>query len=232
MSKKVFESGMNNFEHIQHELKASGVNNPEDPREYDWEGYENKFNEASKNFYIVEKISKAELKPETRDLIDTTREFCLDLSNKFKERFLELLEEYHQQRRAIPSEILNYLKEKKFDLPKFTIAQGEEAGKLLKECGLYSRNCVGDDVLILSFQLPKPLAQFWWKGGAKNWGSRAVDINDNTIEWGYFYRELMLEVWGMQGFYENEKKIGFQRINDIGEHDPKRYYYVWYVFNN
>jgi len=83
--------------------------------------------------------------------------------------------------------------------------------------------------LLLVFQLPKPLAQFWWKGGADSWGNLAEDINDTAIEWGHFYRELMPVVWETQGRHENESGLYFQRVNDIGEHDPKKYYYIWEI---
>ena len=81
--------------------------------------------------------------------------------------------------------------------------------------------------LLLVFQLPKPLSQFWWKGGADSWGDLSEDVQDTVIEWGHFYRELMPIVWEEQGRHENESGLDFQRVNGVGEHDPKKYYYIW-----
>lgn len=36
-------------------------------------------------------------------------------------------------------------------------------------------------------------------------------------------------VWENQGYYENEIGLNFYRINDIGQHSPNNYYYIWEV---
>ena len=128
---------------------------------------------------------------------------------------------------VIFQKIIDYLLEKKFDLPNFTITHGVRAEETLKEIGLDGK--IEEKNLLILFQLPKPLSFFWWKGGADSWGSLAEDIKGSSTEWGHFYRELMLVVWEMQGYYENEKGLCFNRLNEIGEHDPLKFYYVWEI---
>lgn len=165
------------------------------------------------------------LDDETKRHLDKTRKFCSELSEEFKQTFLSLLEQYQNERRQIPQKIVDYLLEKNFDLPNFIIAHGEKVQELLEEYGLYIET--NDQTLLLVFQLPKPLSQFWWKGGADSWGTLSEDVQNTVIEWGHFYRELMSVVWQEQGRHENENGLGFQRVNKVGEHDPKKYYYVW-----
>lgn len=175
--------------------------------------------------HIDEYIDEKDLILEAEECLDKTREFCEKLTELFKQEFIELLKNYIKEKRTISKPILDYLKEKKFDLPKFTITHGTEAQNLLEKYGFRLHSY--KNKVILVFQLPKPLANFWWKGGIESWGTKAVDIQGSAIEWGHFYREIMDVVWGAVGFYECEKGLNFDRINSGGEHDPKNYYYIW-----
>ena len=174
---------------------------------------------------IKELVSEDELTVEMKRCLEKIRVFCDELTKDFKQTFLSLLDQYRNDRRQISQQIVDYLLEKNFVLPYFTIASREQAEALLKEYGLGGK--FNKQNLLLVFQLPKPLARFWWKGGADSWGKSAEDIKDTAIEWGHFYRELMYVVWETQGFHENESGLRFQRVNSVGEHDPKKYYYIW-----
>ncbi|MBL7057984.1 hypothetical protein ISS03_01485 [Patescibacteria group bacterium] len=204
--------------------RLEGFKNPEDI--WDLETYDeikSKIEKVSPN--VREFVQEHELDSETKRCLDKTRAFCSELSEEFRQVFLSLLEQYRNERRQISQKIIDYLLEKKFDLPNFTIAHGEKVQELLKEYDLDVE--VNGQNLLLVFQLPKPLAQFWWKGGADSWGDMSEDVEDDIIEWGHFYRELMPVVWEEQGRYENENGLDFSRVNGVGEHDPKKYYYIW-----
>ena len=97
----------------------------------------------------------------------------------------------------------------------------------MEDCGF--RVEMDNKTLLVVFQLPKHLAQYWWKGGTESWGQESLDIEDSAIEWGHFYRELMPVIWEAVGRYENELGLDFERINSGGEHDPKKYYYIWKI---
>jgi len=81
--------------------------------------------------------------------------------------------------------------------------------------------------LMIVFNLPKPVGQFWWKGGKGLWGEQAIDVDGKVIEWGFFYRKIMETVWETLGYYESETSLNLRRLNAIGDHDPKNFYYVW-----
>ncbi len=211
----------NQFEKIR---RLEGLRNPEDI--WDIEIFDDIRGEIEKvSLNIRELVEEHKLDAETKRCLDKTRTFCNELSEKFRQTFLILLEEYRNERRKISQKIVDYLLEKKFDLPNFTIAHGNKAQKLLEEYGFDIKN--NGKNLLLVFQLPKPLSQFWWKGGVDSWGDLSEDVQDTVIEWGHFYRELMPVVWEEQGYHENEHGLVFNRINGIGDHDPKKYYYIW-----
>lgn len=176
---------------------------------------------------IKEFIDSHEFSIEKQRCLDNTRVFCSELSMDFKKKFLSVLEQYSQERRQISQKIVDYLLEKNLVLPSFTIADREQAYALLEEYGLGGE--IDEQSFLLVFQLPKPLAQFWWKGGSDSCDDMSVDVKDEVIEWGHFYRKLMSVVWEVQGHYENERGLDFRRVNDVGEHDPKKYYYVWKI---
>ena len=211
----------NQFEKMR---RLEGFKNPEDI--WDLETYDEVKSEIEKTSpNVTEFIQEQELDDETKRCLDKTRVFCSELSEEFRQTFLSLLEQYRNERRQVSQKIVDYLLEKNFDLPSFTIAHGEKVHELLKEYGLNTET--NGQNLLLVFQLPKPLSQFWWKGGSDSWGDLSEDVQDTVIEWGHFYRELMPIVWEEQGRHENENGLDFNRVNGVGEHDPKKYYYIW-----
>ena len=213
----------NQFEKMR---RLEGFRNPEDIWDIKtYDGIKNEIEKTPSN--IREFVQEHELDSETKRCLEKTRTFCSELSEEFKQTFLSLLEQYRNERRQISQKIVDYLLEKKFDLPNFTIAYGEKVQELLEEYGLDIET--NGQNLLLVFQLPKPLSQFWWKGGADSWGDLSEDVQDTVIEWGHFYRELMLVVWEEQGRHENESGLDFQRVNGVCEHDPKKYYYIWEI---
>lgn len=211
---------------LQRIAREEGIKNPEDI--YDQTTFEEiarEIKDIRPNVKELFDLDPDLMNPEQKKCLDRTREFCNELSKNFSADFLSVIEEYQNEGRPISQKIIDYLLEKKFDLPEFTILQGQSARELLIGFDLDSE--VEDKELLLVFQLPKPLARFWWKGGANLEGNESRGKEDKVIEWGHFYRELMGGVWHLQGYYENEKGLDFCRVNDYGEHDPKKFYYVW-----
>ena len=216
-------SNPNQFEKIR---RLEGLKNPEDIWDIEtFDDIRQRIEKLPPN--TKELVHEEELTVEMKRCLEKTRSFCSEVSEDFKQTFLSLLDQYRKERRQISQKIVDHLLEKNFVLPNFTIASREQAEALLEEYGLSEE--INEQNLLLVFQLPKPLAQFWWKGGADSWGDLAEDINDTAIEWGHFYRELMPVVWETQGRHENENGLDFYRFNGIGEHDPKKYYYVWEI---
>lgn len=113
------------------------------------------------------------------------------------------------------------------NLAQFSMFDGDSAISKTIEYGLDKME--DENGLMIVFNLPKPIGQFWWKGGTGLWGEQAVDVDGKVIEWGFFYRKLMDTVWETIGYYESETPLVLRRLNAIGDHDPKNFYYVWEV---
>lgn len=204
--------------------RISGFRNHEDI----WEM--KTFNDIKQEIELVspntkELIEESEFSSDMEKCLFKTRAFCNELSGEFKKEFVSLLDQYRKERRQISQKIVDYLLEKEFNLPSFIITHGKQAEVLLEDFGLDFK--IDDKKLLLVLKLPKPLSQFWWKGGGDSWGDMSKDVQGSVIEWGHFYRELMPIIWETQGHYENENGLTFSRVNDVGEHDPQKYYYVW-----
>ena len=215
----------NQFEKIQ---KYVGYSNYNDIWHLEtWEDIKLAIVEAENN--IQQKCDETKFSPEQKELFDTIKQFIDDTSLEFKKRFLELLNDYRENRKKISQKIVDYLKEKSFDMPQFNIYDNYGSKRFLEDMGFDYQ--IDKQNFLISFQLPKPLAQFWWKGGANSWGEISVNLDDKLIEWGHFYRELMPVIWEKQGYFEDETYLDFYRINDPGEHDPKKFYYLWEVKN-
>ncbi len=178
--------------------------------------------------------------PNVREFIDETshnlerykilnrlRNFCKSISDDFKSEFLKLLEGYGDKNKVLSKSIVEFIKNKDMVSPSFTITHGVQAEVLLEEFGLSPE--INENELLLVFQLPKQLAKFWNKGGVDDWGNLAKNVGGTVVEWGYFYRKLMPIIWMSQGQYENEAGLNFSRVNEIAQHDPGKYYYVWRI---
>lgn len=112
--------------------------------------------------------------------------------------------------------------------------------------------------LLLVFNLPPPIAHFWWKkegvspppfefpvGQLGEMGYFPADelekisgkmqsvenrAEPQVIDWGELYGRLMPVIWHFMD--SPPLNINPVRINPIGEHDPGNYYYVWQIRRN
>lgn len=119
-----------------------------------------------------------------------------------------------------------YLEKNGLDLPTFDVYTKKQADVLLKTFGFSGENITNGNFLIV-FNLPKPLSQFWWKGGAELWGNQSNDVRKMVIEWGRIYRLMISTIWDA---VDGGRSI-MERINPYGVHDPKQYYYLWEMGN-
>jgi hypothetical protein len=179
------------------------------------------------NPQINEQIRFNELSNEQKVLLEKIRTFCVKTSGDFKEQFWYLLQKYREEKQKISQRIIDYLESKSFDLPQFIITHGKRAQDLLRELG-FKDYTVSPRSLLVILQLPKPLSQFWWKGGVGSWGDKAQDVT-GVIEWGHFYRELMPIIWSNIDYYEEHEGVKIDRINPKAKHEPKKYYYIWQI---
>ena len=216
---------------VESHFRDEGFRNPKDQNEwFSRSEYAEQIKELPVNIDV--RCDYIELDEEDERHLELLKSFCNELSDEFRNNFFSLIEQY-KERKEIPQKIIDFLEKKNLTLPRFIIAHAEHAKELLLDIELSGEDKEGGEYyggdFVLIFQLPTHLARLWWKGGANEWGDGGVDIRDTFIEWGFFYRKLMPIVWEKQGEFTNERGIAFDRINEIGQHNPEKYYYAWYT---
>lgn len=172
-------------------------------------------------------FSPGELDERQTYLVPKLECFIAKAEKEIAASFENLIENYEKVIGEMPKEILEYLKEKNLMFPKFSLLVGNRAQKFLDSVD-YNVDVEGKILMI--FNLPKPLAKFWWKGDVE--GSTAgvnSEVDGAGIEWGYFYHNIMPTVWENVGFLECESDVYIERLNGIGDHDPDSFYYIWMV---
>jgi hypothetical protein len=171
-------------------------------------------------------INEAELTPEQLENLQKVRTFAQGTSKAYRTVMRLLMTGYQQKNPNFTDKMIEKMMERGYDVPDFSIHGSQSAQEFLSQREELGIDSFSDNFLI-NFQLPKPLAKFWYKGGN---GSKSQSVKDGEIEWGHFYRMAMPMIYngvdraGMQGLYLN-------RLNQFGQHDPKKYYYLWEAIN-
>ncbi|HWQ40601.1 MAG TPA: hypothetical protein VN456_01025, partial [Desulfosporosinus sp.] len=171
-------------------------------------------------------INEAELTPELLENLQKVRTFAQSTSKAYRTVMRLLMTGYQQKNPNFTDKMIQKMMERGYDVPDFSIHGSQSAQEFLSQREELGIDSFGDNFLV-NFQLPKPLAKFWYKGGN---GSKSQPVKDGEIEWGHFYRMAMPMIYNgvdrvsMQGLYLN-------RLNQFGQHDPKKYYYLWEAIN-
>jgi len=171
-------------------------------------------------------INEADLTPEQLEHLQKVRSFAQNTSKVYRTAMRLIMTGYQQRNPNFTDTMLQKMMERGYDVPDFSIYGSQAAQEFLSKQDELGIDGYSDNFLV-NFQLPKPLARFWYKGGS---GSRSVPVKDGEIEWGHFYRLAMPVIYSgidkaqMSGLYLN-------RLNQFGQHDPKKYYYLWEALN-
>lgn len=167
-------------------------------------------------------INEAELTPEQLEHLQKVRMFAQGTSKVYRTAMRLLMKGYQQKNPNFTDKMMQKMMERSYDVPDFSIYGSRAAAEFLAKQEELGRESFNGNFLV-NFQLPKPLARFWYKGGD---GTKSIPVKEGEIEWGYFYRMAMPVVYSavdraqMSGLFLN-------RLNQFGQHDPKKYYYLW-----
>jgi hypothetical protein len=157
------------------------------------------------------------------ELLKRCEEFVKKIEAKVSADFEKMLAEEREGKVSVSPQIIEFLRDNNLHKPQFSILRDRaEAEKILAELDIGTA-LESENSFVIVFNLPKPIAQFWWKGGTDLWGEQAVEVEGKVIEWGYFYRKIMETVWEAIGYCESETSLRLNRLNGIGEHDPKNF---------
>lgn len=171
-------------------------------------------------------IDESTLTAEQLEHLNKVRSFAQNTSRVYRTAMRLVMRGYQQKNPNFSDKTLQKIMERGFDVPEFSIYGSQAAQGFLQERSELGIEEFSDNFLV-NFQLPRPLAKFWYKGGD---GKLSQPVKEGEIEWGHFYRMCMPVIYSgvdraqMSGLYLN-------RINQFGQHDPQRYYYLWEAIN-
>lgn len=192
--------------------------------EYDEATWQEIFDEVENEAANLEVHFSRELSERKKVILDRVRQFTGEVSEAFRQEFLRLLSEYHNSQSDYGVKIVEWLQEKGFDLPDFDLYDAASGDEFLAEHDFQKK--IDPDKMLLVFQLPKPLAKFWWKGEQEECGRK---LQGSTRLWGKFYHDLMPTVHYIWDHAEEDKELTIHRLNVAGQHDEDNYYYLWEV---
>lgn len=171
-------------------------------------------------------IDEAELSDEQRELLGNLREFCQKTSLLYTKTMRFFMQQYQQQNPNFTNSMLERMMIRHHDTPSFTI-YGRSAAKdfienTSSELGIEQFDTEG---FLLNFNLPKLVGRFWYRGGN---GNLSQPVEEGEIEWGHFYRACMPAIWNSVDQTVRQGML-LDRINPFGQHDHKKYYYLYDV---
>lgn len=194
------------------------LKNPEKASGDDLEGLQFKINEIG--------INEAELDESQLKLLNNLREFCKTTTVTYVRTMRFIMEEYKSRNPNFTDEMMQKIILRGHDTPSFTI-YGKKAGEDFIEntCSELGIEGFESNGMVLNFNLPDILGRFWYRGGI---GAKAQSVPEGAIEWGHFYRSGMPAIWRSIDAAPR-KGLFLDRLNAFGQHDHKKYYYLYDV---
>ncbi|MFH1030446.1 MAG: hypothetical protein V1770_04270 [bacterium] len=220
--------------HAYNLLRQEGLKNEDDLS--DMTTFAEADAEALKERIEVEKYLDYNLNEREIKTLEMIEEFIKELSGQYIEVFHKVLEDFKNKNNKPSEQLKNYfgdlekIYKAELDLPRFAIYNKEYARDFLDECEFINDE-IGPQGFLLKFQLPKIMADNWHDRNYRKDSNEEFfteNIHKNgQVGIGDLYRTTMKVVWGMYGYYENEKGLYMDRINAINQHDKDKYYYLW-----
>ena len=148
--------------------------------------------------------------------IQKTEFFCKDVTDSYNS-FLEL----------ITHTPIASLSQEQIMQPYFYIALNSEREKILRK--LEMDQPLKKNSLILIFKLPSFLPSPLSEEELSLLQGLTNNRKECWEEWDFIYKTLRGNLWNILHKHEEKQNLRFRRINNVKEHDPKNYYYIWEV---
>ena len=162
------------------------------------------------------------------ELFDRVVQLAAALSFDYHAALVTELEKYGQDHTVLSKRLTNHLAENELDYPEIQIGDRRLLQQLLGDEAVQEQE-LDEAGFAVNFQLPKPLAYFWWKTDRRVQSPGAEPGIHGAVAWGDFYRSLAEDVWGSIEQVERDYGVRLERLNDLGDHVPKAYYYVFWA---
>ena len=155
------------------------------------------------------------------EIAKKSRRFAMDIAREYVDSVIDDLGKLYIHNKApgvLTPSFFKKIYEKGILAPAFDIYGKTTGDAFLSSLGI-DWGIDKNDILLV-FNLPKPLAIFWRKG-------KEVEPAKGMIQWGDIYWRNMPVIWEYVG--DPPQGLSLQRINENGQHDANKYYYLWEV---
>ena len=173
-------------------------------------------------------IDESKLSPEQMELLGKVRTYAQNTSKTYRSAMRVLMTAYQQHNPNFTDEIMQKMKDRGYDLPDFSIYGPESAQEFLSQQVELGIDSIQSEDFLVNFNLPRPIGRMWYRGGN---GSRSIFVPEGAIEWGDFYRRTMPVIWNAADRAAMTDKLYLDRLNQFGQHDAKRFYYLYDAAN-
>lgn len=170
------------------------------------------------------------VKPKDYPLFEKFFEFNREVTKIVQTTIFDTLtadpENWGRDRKAI----VDHLRAKKIDQPRFQIIPKNELSRVAEKIGLdldetYNPTAIDENEWFCVFTSAKPLEQYWRKG-ATQWAD-VDEVEKQIINWGEIYESAMPKIWELIDNYQTSSGLTLTRLNPPGTHVPRKLYYVW-----
>lgn len=200
------------------QLLLDDLKNPENASGDDLEGLQFKINEVG--------INEVELDESQLKLLNNLREFCKTTTITYVRTMRFIMEEYKSRNPNFTDEMMQRIILRGHDTPSFTIYSKKVGEDFIENaCPELGIEGFESNDMVLNFNLPDILGRFWYCGGV---GAKSQPVPEGAIEWGHFYRSGMPAIWRSIDAAPR-KGLFLDRLNAFGQHDYKKYYYLYDV---
>lgn len=173
-------------------------------------------------------IDESKLSDEQLELLGKVRTYAQKTSKTYRTAMRVLMTAYQQHNPNFTDEMIQKMKDRGYDLPDFSIYSPEAAQEFLSQQAELGIDSVQEGDFLVNFNLPRPIGRMWYRGGN---GSRSIPVPEGAIEWGEFYRRTMPVIWNAADRAAMTEKLYLDRLNQFGQHDAKKYYYLYEAAN-
>ena len=173
-------------------------------------------------------IDESKLSDEQLELLGKVRTYAQKTSKTYRTAMRVLMTAYQQHNPNFTDEMIQKMKERGYDLPDFSIYSQEAAQQFLSKQAELGIDSVQAEDFLVNFNLPRPIGRMWYRGGD---GKLSLPVPEGEIEWGEFYRRTMPVIWNAADRAAMTEKLYLDRLNQFGQHDAKKYYYLYEAAN-
>jgi hypothetical protein len=167
-------------------------------------------------------------------LLTVAETLASTIKTEYANQFGQAIEQYRKEKGPFPERIVTHLESKGWFKPEIEILTTTKARERLTNFGfVYEADNWDDKNVLVLFNLPKPLAKYWFKSDDGRDGEEEETVQQKqkrkiygmAIEWGYFYWTLASIPWNSrEQILEKYDKVEIIRINEIGDHSDNYYY--------